>query len=133
MPLIDCKKLVKIAIKLDKGGRKVHGFFAKQKDKDSGIIVENICSYVVKKFPKVFIGFQHFLKPKHTVFNTNLIVILQNIKSESAYIAEIIEVDWFEFILEDAYNFFLWKACKLESDACNFRRDLTGDIIFFCR
>lgn len=46
--------------------------------------------------------------------------------------AEIIEIDWFKFILEDHYNFFLLETCKPNGYARHFKGDLSGDIIIFC-
>lgn len=60
MPLVDCGELVNIAIELGKGGVEVRGFFAKQGDKDSGIVVEGICPHVVEGLPKVFCRFPTF-------------------------------------------------------------------------
>ncbi len=48
--------------------------------------------------------------------------------------AEAVEVDGLELILEDPYNFLLREAGKSESDARDFGGDLTGNIILLhCR
>lgn len=44
--------------------------------------------------------------------------------------AEPVEVDGPEFIVEDPDDFFLGEACKAEGDAHDFGGDLTGDVIF---
>ena len=134
LPLADCAELVDVAVELGKGSVEVRGLFAEQGDKDGGVVVEGIRSHVIKKLSKVFVGPRRFPEPEHSVLNADPIVVLQGVEPEFAHLAEVVEVDQLELILEDPYNFLLWEACKPESDARDFGGDLTGDIIFLrCR
>ncbi len=133
MPLVDCGELVDVDVELGKGGVEVWGLFAEQGDTDGGIVVEGIRPYVVEGLSKVLVGPQRFSKPEHSVLNADLIVVLQDVEPESAHVAEAIEVDRLELILEDPYNFFLREAFKPGSDARDFGGDLTVDIIFLRR
>ncbi len=133
LPLVDCGELVDVDVELGEGGVEVRGLFAEQGDKDGGIVVEGIRSHVVERFPKVLVGPRCFPEPEHSVLNGDPIVVLQGVEPESAHLAEAIEVDGFELILEDTYNFLLQDACKSKSDDRDFRENLTGDIILLCR
>lgn len=95
--------------------------------------MKGICSDVVKRFSKILLGLQCFAEPEHAVFDGNPIIVLQSIKSETTRMAEAVEVDWLELILENSYNFLLRETCKPEGDAHDFRRDLIGDNILFRR
>lgn len=93
MPFIDYENFLNIPKELNKSNVKFWSFFAKQKKEDNSIIIKSICLYIIKRFSKVFVVFCHFLKQKYVIFNTNLIMILQDIKLESMYIVETVKID----------------------------------------
>ena len=47
--------------------------------------------------------------------------------------AEAVEDDWLELVVEDPDNFSLREACKAEGDVHDFRGNLTRDIVFICQ
>ena len=100
----------------------LRGLFAEHGNKDCGVVVEGIHPNVVEGFSKVRVGPQRFLKPEYSVFNADLIVILQSDKPESAHMAEAVEFHLLEFIPKDPYNFLLREACKPESHSRDFGR-----------
>lgn len=106
MLFIDYENFLNIAKKLSKSGVEFWSFFAKQRNRNNSIIIKSICLYIIKIFFKVFVVSWRFLKLEYTIFNTNLIMILQGVKLESAYIVEKVKIDWFKLILENLYNFF---------------------------
>lgn len=76
--------------------------------------MKGIRSDLVKRFSKIFVSLQRFAEPEHAVFDANPIVLLQSIKPENTSMAEAVEVDWLELILENSYNFLLRETYKPE-------------------
>ena len=70
---------------------------------------------------------------KNPVLDANSVMVVQGVKSESLYVAEPVEVDGLEFVMEDPDNFFLGEAYKTEGDAHDFWGDLTSNVILFTR
>lgn len=67
--------------------------FAKQKDKNSSVIMKSIHQYIIEGLFKVFINFQRFPEPNHTIFNADPTMVLQSIKPKSLHVAEMVEIN----------------------------------------
>ena len=81
LPLIDYWKFKNNVVKIGQSDIEVYGLPAKERNKNSRIIVKNIRLYLVKRFSKVFIDPWSLLKFEYTIFNINSVVILHNIKT----------------------------------------------------
>lgn len=62
------------------------GLFAKEGYKDSHVVVESIHLYLVEYLPKVFIYLQCLLEFEHTIFDTNSVIVLHGLKTESPHV-----------------------------------------------
>ncbi len=83
--------------------------------------MEGVCPHLVEKLSKVLISSRNRAEPKHTIFNGNLVVVLQRVKPESIHVIKAVEVDWLEFIMEDPYHFLRGEAREPEDDAHDFK------------
>lgn len=76
MPLVYFEKLINITMELGESRVKVWGFFAKQKNDDSRVIIKSISSHLVERLAEVFVGPRCFSELEHTILDTNVVLIM---------------------------------------------------------
>ena len=108
---------------------KIRDLFAKKRDKDSGVVMEDIDPYLIEQFAKVFVGLWGLAELEYAVFDANAILVIYGLKLESMHMAKAVKVYWLKLVLENPHNFFVEKTCKAEWNVQDFGRDLTGDLV----
>lgn len=88
LPFVDSREFVNICIKLAKCEVEVRSLFTKQKDKNSGAVVESVGPQIIKQLFKVFVGPRRFSEPEHAIFNLHAVLVLQGVEVKTKHVAE---------------------------------------------
>lgn len=109
---------------------KIVGFFAKERNQNDGIIDKCFPLDLVKAFSKVFICLGGLPQPQHSILNAYSLLVLEDLVTEPSHMPKAIQVNGLELVMKNLDNLFLRKARKKKANICDFKRNLTYDIVF---